>query len=73
MCNQVTSYKIHILSFSYPPSFKHPQASPKLGLLTMHTVCVESYRKVYYDEFVQNSLGCDMGMIIFDLHGYGGC
>ena len=41
MCNQVTSYKIHILSFSYPPSFKHPQASPKLGLLTMHTViCV---------------------------------
>ena len=22
---------------------------------------------------VQNSLGCDMGMIIFDLHGYGGC
>jgi hypothetical protein len=30
-----------------------------------------SYRKVYFDEFVQNSLGCDMGMIIFDLHG--GC
>ena len=30
-----------------------------------------SYRKVYFNEFVQNSLGCDMGMIIFDLHG--GC
>ena len=25
----------------------------------------------YFNEFVQNSLGCDMGMIIFDLDG--GC
>ena len=32
-----------------------------------------SHRKVYFNEFVQNSLGCDMGIIIFDLHGYGGC
>ena len=30
-----------------------------------------SYRKVYFNEFVQNYWGCDMGMIIFDLHG--GC
>ena len=30
-----------------------------------------SYRKVYFNEFVQNSLGCDMGLIIFDCHG--GC
>ena len=26
----------------------------------------------FFNEFVQNYLGCDMGMIIFDLHGYGG-
>ena len=26
-----------------------------------------SYRKVYYNEFVQNSMGGNMGMIIFDL------
>ena len=32
-----------------------------------------SYRKVYINEFVQNSLHCNMGMIIFDLGGYGGC
>ena len=40
---ELTSYKIHILHSQtlYPPSFKHPQASPRLGLLTMHTViCV---------------------------------
>ena len=30
-------------------------------------------RKVDFKEFVQNSLCCDMGLIIFDLHGYGGC
>ena len=30
-----------------------------------------SYRKVYFNEFVQNLLGWDMGMIIFDLHA--GC
>ena len=24
-----------------------------------------SYRKVYFNEFFQNSLGCDMGMIFF--------
>ena len=30
-----------------------------------------SYRKVYFNEFVQNYWGCDMGMIIFDLHA--GC
>ena len=29
--------------------------------------------KVDFNEFVQNSLCCDMGMIIFDLNGYGGC
>ena len=28
-----------------------------------------SYRKVYFNEYVQNSLGCDMGMIDFDLNG----
>ena len=33
---------------------------------TIHT----SHRKVYFNEFGQNSLCCDMGMIIFDLHGY---
>ena len=30
-----------------------------------------SYRKVYFTEFVKKYWGCDMGMIIFDLHG--GC
>ena len=30
-----------------------------------------SYREVYFNEFVQNSLDCEMSMIIFDLHG--GC
>ena len=30
-------------------------------------------RKVDFNEFVQNSLCCDMYMIILDLHGYGGC
>ena len=29
-------------------------------------------RKVYFNEFVQNSLGGNMDMIIFDLRGYGG-
>ena len=32
-----------------------------------------SHKKVDFNEFVQNSLGCNMGIIIFDLHGYGGC
>ena len=32
-----------------------------------------SHRKVQFNEFVENSLCCDMGTIIFDLHGYGGC
>ena len=32
-----------------------------------------SHRKVDFNQFVQNYLCCDMGMIIFDLHGYGGC
>ena len=38
--NEVTFYKIHILPSQtlYPPSFKHPQASPRKGLLTMHIV-----------------------------------
>ena len=31
------------------------------------------HRKVYFNEVVQNSLRYDMSMIIFDLHGYGGC
>ena len=30
-----------------------------------------TYRQVYFNEFVQNYWGCDMGMVIFDLHG--GC
>ena len=30
-----------------------------------------SYRKVYLNKFLQNYWGCDMGMIILDLHG--GC
>ena len=33
----------------------------------------KSDRKVDFNEFVQNSLGCDMGMITFDLRGYGDC
>ena len=32
-----------------------------------------SHRKVDFNEFVQNYLGCDMGIIIFDLHGFEGC
>ena len=32
-----------------------------------------SHRKVQFYEFVQIVLCCDMGTIIFDLHGYGGC
>ena len=37
-----------------------------------------SYRKFYFNEFVQNSFHCDMGMIILgpiilDLQGYGDC
>ena len=32
-----------------------------------------AHRKVDFNEFVQNSLCCDMGIIIFDLHGYEGC
>ena len=31
------------------------------------------YRKFHINKFVQNSLCCNMGMIIFDLLGYGGC
>ena len=31
-----------------------------------------SYRKFHTNEFVQNSLCCNMGMIIFDLQGYRG-
>ena len=27
--------------------------------------------QIYVNEFVQNSLGCNMGMFIFDLRGYG--
>ena len=32
-----------------------------------------SYRKFDTNEFVQNSLCCNMGMIIFDLQSHGGC
>ena len=32
-----------------------------------------NHRKVDFNEFVQNSLCCDIGMIIFVLHGYEGC
>ena len=32
-----------------------------------------SYRKFDTNEFVQNSLCCNMGIIIFDLRGCGGC
>ena len=28
-----------------------------------------SYKKVYFNEFVKKYWSCDMGMIIFDLHG----
>ena len=31
-----------------------------------------SQRKVYFNEFVQNSLCCNMGIIIYYLHFYGG-
>ena len=37
-----------------------------------HGQTITSKRKVDINEFVQNSLFSDMGMIIFDLHGYGG-
>ena len=32
-----------------------------------------SHRKVYSNEFVQNSLRCNMGIKFFDIHGYGNC
>ena len=32
-----------------------------------------SYRKFDTNEFARNSLCCNMGMIIFDLRGCGGC
>ena len=32
-----------------------------------------SYRKFDFNEFVQNSLCCNMGMVVFDLRGYGDC
>ena len=32
-----------------------------------------SYKKFVFRDFVQNSWGFDMGMVIFDLRGHGGC
>ena len=32
-----------------------------------------SYKNFCFREFVQNSWGFDMGMVIFDLRGHGGC
>jgi hypothetical protein len=29
--------------------------------------------KILFHDFVQNYLHCNMGMIIFDLHAFGGC
>ena len=50
-------------------SFTGSQGLKQIASWPNHT----SYRKVHFIEFVQNSLHCNMGMIIFDLHGYGGC
>jgi hypothetical protein len=41
----------------------------KQNLINSLTGSQASYKKVYFNEFVQNSLGCNMGMIIFDLRG----
>ena len=41
--------------------------------LEIDSITAKPYRKADFNEFVQNYLCCDMGMIIFDLHGYGGC
>ena len=32
-----------------------------------------SHQKVYFNEFVQNSLCCNISIVSFSLHGYGGC
>ena len=48
--------------------------SPKIFfLLTEHDGFHTSYTKVYFNEFVANALHDNMGMIIFDLCGFGGC
>ena len=38
-----------------------------------HDQTIHLTEKLMSNEFVQNSLGYDMHIIIFDLHGYGGC
>ena len=50
-------YLTNVLTDSYPPS--RPNHA--------------SYRKLYFTEFVQNSLGFTMGIILFDLQPHGGC
>ena len=50
-------YLTNVLTLSYP------QSRPN------HT----SYRKLYFTEFVQNSLSFNMGIIFFDLRPHGGC
>ena len=39
------------------------------------SVTVDLFEKILENnlDIVQNSLCCDMGMIIFDLHGYADC
>ena len=32
-----------------------------------------SHTKVYFNEVVANALGDDIGIVIFDLRGHGGC
>ena len=74
-----------LIDMSYESKEKSPSLVPPRGILSIFLLVVgveidiitaKPYIqtwKVYFNEFVQNSLCCNIGMIIFDLHGYGGC
>ena len=43
------------------------------SITTIGCMVYTSYKKFVFRDFVQNSWGFDMGMVIFDLRGHGGC
>ena len=81
-CNASDLTKRQARKYIAGVNLRHAASWTQILLIVLLVVRVEidsitakSYilQKVYFNEFVQNSLGGNMGMIIFDLRGYGGC
>ena len=70
---KIDQYKMKIIvCIKYLINKRHGSQGLKLEIdstTAKHT----SYKEVYFNEFVQSSLGGNMDMMIFDLRGYGGC